>query len=66
DSKSGKQIMYLLQKLHKEGNTIVMVTHETFTSEHAERIIRIADGKIISDDKVLNRRRADLEEDLLK
>jgi putative ABC transport system ATP-binding protein len=58
DSKSGVQIMEILQKLNEAGNTIVMVTHETYTSEHAKRIIRIHDGHIVSDAPVLNRRRA--------
>jgi putative ABC transport system ATP-binding protein len=56
DSKSGRQVMEILQNLHKEGRTIILVTHETFTAEHAERIIRILDGKIVSDEKVKNRR----------
>lgn len=56
DSKSGRQVMEILQNLHKEGRTIILVTHETFTAEHAERIIRILDGQILSDEKVKNRR----------
>ena len=62
DSKSGVQIMEILQKLNDAGKTIVMVTHETYTSEHAKRIIKIHDGQIISDTPVLNRRRADAAE----
>jgi len=62
DSKSGVQIMEILQKLNDAGKTIVMVTHETYTSEHAKRIIKIHDGHIISDTPVLNRRRADAAE----
>ena len=58
DSKSGIQIMEILQKLNDEGNTIILVTHETYTAEHAKRIIKIKDGEIISDKKVENRRRA--------
>ena len=65
DSKSGVQIMEILQKLNDAGNTIVMVTHETYTSEHAKRIIRIHDGHIISDAPVLSRRRAN-DGELLK
>lgn len=56
DSQSGLQILRILQKLHQDGKTIVLVTHETITAEHAERIIHIRDGKIESDKKVLNRR----------
>lgn len=58
DSKSGTQIMEILQKLNDEGNTIILVTHETYTAEHAKRIIRIKDGRIISDEKINHRRRA--------
>ncbi len=56
DSKSGVQIMEILQNLNEQGNTIVLVTHETYTSEHAKRIIRVKDGLIDSDVKVKNRR----------
>jgi putative ABC transport system ATP-binding protein len=59
DSKSGTQVMELLQKLNTEhGHTIVLVTHETYTSEHAERILRIKDGLIQSDEPVKHRRMA--------
>jgi len=57
DSKSGTQVMELLQHLNiQQGHTIMLVTHETYTSEHAERIIRIRDGLIESDTPVQNRR----------
>ena len=56
DSKSGVQIMEILQKLNKQGNTVILVTHETYTSEHAKRIIQIHDGEIIKDYLVKNRR----------
>ena len=56
DSKSGVQIMEILQKLNDLGNTIVLVTHETYTSEHAKRIIIIKDGLIVDDYEVVNRR----------
>ena len=46
--------MEILQKLNKAGNTIILVTHETFTSEHAKRIIKIKDGIIIDDYPVKN------------
>jgi len=58
DSKSGTQIMELLQGLNEAGNTIILVTHETYTSEHAKRIIKIKDGHIIDDYKVSRRRLA--------
>ncbi|HPT08122.1 MAG TPA: ABC transporter ATP-binding protein [bacterium] len=56
DSKSGIQIMEILQKLNEMGNTIILVTHETFTAEHAKRIIKIKDGLIISDEPVIKQR----------
>lgn len=56
DSKSGIQIMQILQKLNEEGNTIILVTHETYTAEHAKRIIKIRDGLIVSDEEVKNRK----------
>ncbi len=56
DSKSGIQVMEILQRLNNAGNTIVMVTHEKYTSEHAKRIIQIKDGMITHDYEVKNRR----------
>jgi len=56
DSKSGVQIMEILQKLNKQGNTIILVTHETYTSEHARRIIKFKDGLIVDDYPVRHRR----------
>ncbi|MGW8185104.1 MAG: ABC transporter ATP-binding protein [Candidatus Moraniibacteriota bacterium] len=56
DSKSGTQIMQILQKLNNEGKTIILVTHETFTAQHAKRILNVKDGKIISDEIVKDRK----------
>lgn len=62
DSKAGKNVMSILQKLNEqEGKTIVLITHETVTADHAERIIRLLDGEIESDTKVRNRLSADAE-----
>jgi putative ABC transport system ATP-binding protein len=62
DSKSGKNVMSILQRLNeKEGTTIILITHETATAEHSERIIRLMDGAIESDEKVVNRLSADAE-----
>ena len=59
DSKSGQMIMELIQKLNEEeGHTIILITHETYTAEHAQRIIHVLDGKIESDKKVDHRHRA--------
>jgi putative ABC transport system ATP-binding protein len=52
DSKSGEQVMEVIFNLHKEGHTIVMVTHETYTSRYADRIITLLDGRITSDEIV--------------
>lgn len=56
DSKSGQAIMEILEKLNKEGRTIVLITHETQTAEYAGRIIKIKDGSVESDTTVENRR----------
>lgn len=64
DSKSGAQVMKILQELNKKGNTIILVTHEKSTAEHAERIIKIKDGNIIEDTKNFCRQEA--QEDLNK
>ena len=54
--------MSIIQKLNeKDGKTVVLITHETSTAEHAERIIRLMDGEIESDTKVKNRLAADDE-----
>jgi len=66
DSKSGHQVMRILQKLNEQGKTIILVTHEKYTSEHARRIIKLKDGLIVSDQKVANRLMADHEDGLLK
>jgi len=59
DSKSGQIVMEIIQKLNEEeGHTILLITHETYTAEHAQRIIRILDGRIESDTKVNSRHNA--------
>jgi len=65
DSKSGTQVMAILQRLNEAGKTIILVTHETYTSEHAQRIITIRDGHIEKDYQVTQRRLAK-DGDLLK
>lgn len=58
DSKSGAQVMKILQDLNDQGHTIILVTHEKSTAEHAERMIRVMDGVILDDSKVSQRQRA--------
>ena len=49
DTKSSVEIMDLLNKLHADGGTIVMVTHEPDIASHAQRVVCVRDGKIVSD-----------------
>ena len=49
DSKSGHEIMNILDELHNRGNTIILVTHEDDIAQHAHRVIRLFDGKITED-----------------
>ena len=59
DSKSGQMVMETIQHLNAEhGHTIVLITHETYTAEHAHRIIHLKDGKIEREEKVERHRRA--------
>ena len=51
DSKSGETVMQILCDLHKQGHTIIIVTHDKNIAEHADRIIEIKDGEILSDRK---------------
>ena len=52
DSQTGVEIMKLFDKLHSEGNTIILVTHERDIAEYAHRVISIRDGKIASDERI--------------
>ncbi len=56
DTKTGDEIMMLFQELHEQGNTIILVTHETDIAEHAIRTVRLRDGHIESDELVSKRR----------
>ncbi len=51
DSKTGVEIMDLFQSLHKEsGQTVIVVTHDSYVARHSDRIIKISDGRIVSDE----------------
>ncbi|MFA5413453.1 MAG: ABC transporter ATP-binding protein [Patescibacteria group bacterium] len=66
DSKSGKLVMEILQDLNEKGKTIILVTHEKYTAEHARRIIKIMDGTVQEDMEVKQRLFAKDAEDLIK
>ncbi|AUI65793.1 MULTISPECIES: MacB family efflux pump subunit [Glaesserella] len=51
DSHSGETVMEILQELHKEGHTLILVTHDPKIASHAQRIIEIKDGEIIRDER---------------
>jgi putative ABC transport system ATP-binding protein len=51
DSQMGKEIMEIFTKLHQEGVTIILVTHEADIAEYAHRTVRLFDGKIIKDER---------------
>ena len=52
DTNTGKEIMSIFDDLHRLGNTIILVTHETEIAEHAHRVIRLRDGLVESDERV--------------
>ena len=54
DSKTGVEIMLLFEELYRQGNTIILVTHETDISEHSRRVVRLRDGLVESDHPVEN------------
>ena len=53
DSKSGHGIMKIFDDLHRNGNTIILVTHEDDIAKHSNRIVRLLDGKIVKDEIVV-------------
>ena len=52
DSKSGHEIMKIFDELHRSGNTIILVTHEDDIAKYSNRIVRLLDGKVVSDEPV--------------
>ena len=59
DSKSGVEIMKIFDELHEKGNTIILVTHEEYIADHADRTINLFDGKVKED--VRNDKKAESE-----
>ncbi len=64
DSKTGEIVLHTFQALNEgsHGKTIVLITHETYVAEHADRIIHILDGNIVRDERNLRKRVAKIEE----
>ena len=58
DTKTGEEIMTIFEDLHRQGNTIILVTHEESIAEHSRRILRLRDGIIETDELVKKRRQA--------
>lgn len=62
DRRSGNTVLALFQELHRTlGLTVVLVTHDLFVAEHSARIVRMEDGRIVSDEPVAQRRLAEAE-----
>ncbi len=61
DSRSGLEIISICQNLNRNGRTIVLITHDQNIANHAQRIIRLADGQIVSDEKIVEPKDAALE-----
>ena len=53
DSKTSEEIMQVFHELHREGNTIILITHEDDIAKHSQRIIQLLDGMIRSDEHLV-------------
>ena len=49
DSRTGREVIGLLQELHRAGNTVVLITHDNAIARQAQRIIRLEDGQVVYD-----------------
>jgi macrolide transport system ATP-binding/permease protein len=56
DSHSGEEVLALLKQLHREGRTIVLITHAENVAQHAGRIVRIQDGRVLEDNRLASER----------
>jgi putative ABC transport system ATP-binding protein len=65
DSVTGDHVLGTFQRLHDQGRTIVLITHEPYVAEHADRIIVVKDGLILKDEKNAKPRRINVTEELV-
>ena len=49
DSRTGQHVLQILQRLYKEGTTVILITHDNGIAATAPRVVRLSDGKIVSD-----------------
>lgn len=54
DSKTGSEMLDFLRRLNAEGNTLILITHDMNVAQHAKRLVKLSDGKIIEDKEVIN------------
>jgi putative ABC transport system ATP-binding protein len=66
DRKSGLEVLSIFKRLNGEGHTIIMVTHDEATAEHADRIVELKDGRVASDREVPNPRDPEAELEVLR
>ncbi len=66
DSNSTKEIMQILRELHGEGRTVILITHDNEIAEQADRVIKIRDGKIVSDSGMRGRANSINEEKVME
>jgi putative ABC transport system ATP-binding protein len=58
DSQSGAEVLAIFARLHLEGRTIVIITHEPGIAAHARRVVRLADGRVVDDEERMPMREA--------
>jgi putative ABC transport system ATP-binding protein len=61
DRQSGLEVLAIFKRLHAEGKTIILVTHDQSVAEHAQRILRLHDGRLAGDNAVVKQRDPELE-----